>query len=98
MGVEKNEHSQDCFVHTNTIENFWSCLKRGIYGTYHKVSEKHIQKYVDEFSYKYNTRKESEQTRFDRTLEQCNGRLKWNELIEKMECNNCGISEKILHN
>lgn len=71
------------FVHTNTIENFWSCLKRGIYGTYHKVSEKHIQKYVDEFSYKYNTRKESEQTRFDRTLEQCNGRLKWNELIEK---------------
>jgi transposase len=43
-------------VHTNTIEGFWSQLKRSIDGTYHSVSLKHLQKYVDEFSWRYNHR------------------------------------------
>lgn len=42
-------------VHTNTIEVFWSILKRGIVGIYHFTSRKHIQKYVDEFVFRYNT-------------------------------------------
>lgn len=43
-------------VHTNTIEGFWSQLKRSIDGTYHSVSKKYLQKYVDEFCYRYNHR------------------------------------------
>jgi transposase len=43
-------------VHTNTIEGFWSQLKRGIDGTHHSVSGKYLQKYVDEFAFRYNHR------------------------------------------
>lgn len=43
-------------VHTNTIEGFWSQVKRSISGTYHSVSRKHLQSYVDEFVYRYNRR------------------------------------------
>ena len=44
-------------VTTNTIESFWAILKRGIYGTCHNVSRKHLQRYLDEFEFRYNTRK-----------------------------------------
>jgi transposase len=43
--------------HTNSLEGFWSQLKRSINGTFHSVSRKHLQKYVNEFSYRYNRRK-----------------------------------------
>lgn len=43
-------------VHTNTIENFWSLLKRGIIGSYHKVSVKHLERYLAEFTYRFNRR------------------------------------------
>lgn len=43
-------------VHTNSIEGFWSQLKRSIDGTYHAVSPKYLQNYVDEFAYRYNHR------------------------------------------
>ena len=42
--------------HTNTIEGFWSQLKRSIDGTYHMVSPKHLQAYVNEFAWRYNRR------------------------------------------
>ena len=45
-------------IHTNTIEGFWSQLKRSINGTYHAVSPKYLQLYVDEFSYRYSHRDE----------------------------------------
>jgi transposase len=45
-------------VHTNTIEGFWGCLKRGINGTYVWVSAKHLQKYLWEFEYRHNLRAE----------------------------------------
>lgn len=43
-------------VHTNTIEGFFSLIKRGMYGTFHAVSKKHLHRYVDEFAFRYNTR------------------------------------------
>lgn len=55
-------------IYTNTIEGFWSQLKRSIDGTYHKVSPKHLQTYVDEFSFRYNYRK-SDLHLFDLLLE-----------------------------
>ena len=46
----------DGTVHTNTIEGFWALLKRGLFGQFHSVSRKHLQRYVDEFCYRYNLR------------------------------------------
>jgi transposase len=43
-------------VHVNTIEGFWSLVKSGIRGTYHSVSAKHLQSYVDEYAFRYNHR------------------------------------------
>ena len=43
-------------VHTNTIEGFWSIVKRGIMGTFHKVSRKYLPLYVAEFEFRYNNR------------------------------------------
>lgn len=43
-------------VHTNTIEGFWSLVKRGIGGVYHSVSHKYLQSYLNEYSYRYNRR------------------------------------------
>ena len=58
MGVV--HHSRDEYVvgaiHTNTIEGFWSIVKRGIVGTFHKVSKKYLPLYVNEFEFRYNNR------------------------------------------
>jgi len=45
-------------IHTNTIEGFWSLVKRGIGGVYHSVSKKYLQTYLDEYSFRYNHRNE----------------------------------------
>jgi transposase len=43
-------------AHTNTIEGFWSLVKRGIGGVYHSVSAKHLQSYLSEYAWRYNRR------------------------------------------
>ena len=48
-------------VHTNSIENFWSLLKRGIKGTYVSVEPFHLFRYLDEQSFRFNTRKDNDQ-------------------------------------
>lgn len=43
-------------AHTQTVESFFALLKRGVFGSFHSVSEQHLQRYVDEFAFRWNTR------------------------------------------
>jgi len=69
-------------VHTNSVEGFFSTLKRGIYGIYHQVSAKHLQKYCDEFAFRYNSREVADSKRFNILLSNCTNRLKYNTLTK----------------
>ena len=55
-------------IHTNTIESFWALLKRGMFGQFHSVSKKHLQRYVDEFCYRYNMRDDDPAKAFYKTI------------------------------
>ncbi len=67
--------------HTNNIEGFWSQLKRGIVGTFHFVSHKHLQRYCNEFSYRYNNRQLTNLERFTDSMKRCaNTRLTYEQL------------------
>lgn len=68
-------------VYTNTIEGFWSLLKRGVIGIYHFTSKQHLQRYVDEFVFRYNTRKQTECARFNLLLRNTEHRLTYKDLI-----------------
>jgi transposase-like protein len=67
--------------HTNTIEGYWSLLKRGIIGIYHFVSRKHLHRYCDEFSFRYNSRKIATMDRFENAFTNIEGRLTYKGLI-----------------
>jgi transposase-like protein len=73
----------DGIIHTNTIEGFWSLLKRGIVGIYHHVSPEHLHRYCEEFEYRYNSRKCNDTERFGLLLSACDGRLTYKNLINK---------------
>jgi transposase-like protein len=60
-------------IHTNTIESFWALLKRGMFGQFHSVSRRHLQRYVDEFCYRYNLRNASSQLAFNLTINRALG-------------------------
>ncbi len=71
-------------AYTNSVEGFFSCLKRSLIGIYHQVSPKHLQAYCEETSFRYNTRKITDKDRFVNTMMQANGhRLTYNTLIQK---------------
>lgn len=73
------------YCHTNGIENFWSLLKRGIIGIYHQVSPKHLHRYCDEFTYRFNSRDVSDSERFINSLARItNGVLPYKEYIKKV--------------
>jgi transposase-like protein len=67
------DHTRDQFVvgavQTNTIEGFWSLIKRGMVGTFHKVSRKYLPLYVAEFQFRYNNRENADI--FGETIRAC---------------------------
>ena len=73
-------------VHTNGIENFWSCLKRGIKGTYISVEPFHMFRYLDEQAFRFNEREGNDADRFLSALSGVVGkRLTYNALTGKQE-------------
>ena len=80
--VDHSRHQYaDGDVYTNTIEGFWSLLKRGIIGIYHHLSRKHLQLYVNEFCFRYNTRKISSFSRFNLLLRNSNYKFTYQQII-----------------
>ena len=61
-------------VHTNGVESFWSMLKRAHKGTFHKISPKHLQRYVDEFAGKQNIRELGTLDQMENTVARLVGR------------------------
>jgi len=61
-------------IHINGIENFWSLLKRGLKGTYVSVEPFHLFRYLDEQSFRFNTRKSNDQGRFVEALSSISGK------------------------
>lgn len=64
----QREYGRKGVFHTNTVEGFFSLLKRGIVGVYHHVSEAHLHRYTSEFDFRYNTRKLDDFARADTNL------------------------------
>lgn len=85
------DHSKDEYVnakdrniHTNTVEGVFSHFDRMVMGTYHYVSNKHMQAYANEYAYRFNTRKGNITGRFEDVVLRCSGvRIKYNTLIAK---------------
>ena len=73
-------------VHTNGLENYWSLLKRTLKGTYVHCAPFHLFRYLDEQNYRFNERKENDQSRFLGAMETVkNRRLTWKNLTGKSE-------------
>jgi ISXO2-like transposase domain len=70
--VRINEHGFK--VHTNTAESFFSLIKRGFYGVYHKMSKKHLHRYCAEYGFRWNHRKINDSARTEAALSQIGGR------------------------
>ena len=73
-------------VHTNSLENFWSLLKRGVSGTYVSVEPFHLFRYLDEEAFRFNTRKAKDGERFRKVVGSVTGRrLTYKELTGKTD-------------
>lgn len=77
-----DEYKKELF-HTNTIEGAFSLFDRMVIGTYHYVSQKHIQKYINEHCFRYNTREVNECYRFNLMLANSANRLTYKNLVAK---------------
>lgn len=85
-GHEVVNHSEDEYVnergfHTNGIEGSFGLFKRMVFGIYHQISPKHTQRYLDEFTYRYNSRKIKDADRFTISLKNTYGRLDYKTLV-----------------
>ncbi len=84
---ESVNHSVSEYVremaHTNGIESFWALLKRGCHGTYHRMSAKHLNRYVNEFAARHNTRSNDTLDQLEKMVLNMEGRtVPYNELTK----------------
>ena len=71
-------------IHSNTVEGVFSLLKRGVYGTFHSVSRKHLPNYLNEFEFRYNTREMDDGNRISAAIRQVDGkRLEYRESVDR---------------
>ena len=75
------EYVKHYFIHTNGLEGAWSLFKRQIYGIHHWISEKHLDRYLGEFTFRYNRRQAGEGERMNDFLSRTAGRLTYKALI-----------------
>ncbi len=61
-------------IHTNTVEGFFSLLKRGVYGTFHHLSKQHLHRYLSEFDFRYNARDVSDGERTEKAIQNVVGK------------------------
>jgi transposase-like protein len=80
----KDEYVRDGYIHVNSLEGYWSLLKRQIYGIHHWVSAKHLHRYINESVWRYNRREVAEAPRLAEFLTRTDGRLTYNVLIGKV--------------
>ena len=64
-------------VHTQNIDSYWSLLKRGVYGIFHHVGENYLHQYLNEFEFRFDRRKTSDEERFASLMGQTQGRVLW---------------------
>lgn len=62
------------FAHSNTAESFFAILKRGVYGTFHNISEAHLPRYLAEFDFRYNHRKVTDAERTEALIRGAKGK------------------------
>lgn len=74
-------------ITTNSIEGFWATIKRSIMGVHHNLGRKHLQRYCHSYEFRFNTRHLEQNDRFDKLLSQCEGRLKYKDLIQNKKRN-----------
>lgn len=85
---ERVNHGRGQYVNedgfnTNTAESYFALLKRGVYGTFHQVSKKHLSRYCDEFSFRWNGRKLSDRERCETAIKGIEGkRLRYQDHIK----------------
>lgn len=70
-------------IHSNTVEGVFSLIRRGVMGTFHSVSRKHLPNYLNEFSFRWNTRKMDDGQRVSRAIKAVTGkRLEYRESVD----------------
>ena len=85
------EYARPGGVHSNTVEGYFGLLKRGLYGTYHHVSEAHLQRYINEFDFRFTHRTAqgvNDMQRAVQALSQIRGkRLTYRRTVRQQEAN-----------
>ncbi|MDR3464227.1 MAG: IS1595 family transposase [Beijerinckiaceae bacterium] len=69
-----NEYARAYFWHSNTVECYFSLLRRAVFGTFHHVSEAHLHRYTAEQDFKWNTRKDTDFVRFTASIDGITGK------------------------
>jgi hypothetical protein len=71
---EYARHEDGLTITTNTVEGYFSILKRGIYGIYHHIGRHYLDQYLREFDYRYNVRKMDDTERFNLAVKKTGGK------------------------